>query len=98
MQNFIRFVRKQLCSEKVSFCRHGCHDPPYVPCVGFNEDNFPQRRLAAVARSDPWKVIPAVASPGDECWRRRLPYPVGSDPLNNGRGKDWLRRHVCGED
>ena len=98
MQNFIRFGRKQLCSEKEGFYRHACHDPPHVPRVGFNDERSPPRRSAAVARSDPCKVTPALAFPGDECWRRRLPYPVGSDLWNNGRGKDWLRRDVCGED
>ena len=98
MQNFMHFLNEQFSWEKESFCGHGCHDPPHVPRWGFNEDRSPPRRWTAVARSDPLIVTPALAFPGNACWRRRLPCPVGSDPWNNERGKDWLRRDVCGED
>jgi len=108
MQNFIstfspsksfQFVTEQLSREKESPHRHDCHGPPHAPRVGRHDDRSPPRRLAAVARSDPWKTPPAqVGFSQDATWRRRLPWVVGSDLRNNGRGGDYLRRDRRGED
>ena len=99
MQNFIRFVNEQLIREEESPHRHDCHDPPHTAGMGFLDDRSPPRRLPAVARSDPWKATPAqVGFPGDATWRRRLPWVVGSDGRNTGRGKDCQRRYLHGED
>ena len=57
MQDIISFVNEQLCWEKWSPHRHDCHDPPHEARGEFLDDRSPPRRLAAVARSDPWKVI-----------------------------------------
>jgi hypothetical protein len=68
MQNFIstfsesksfQFVIEQLRREKESIHSHDCHDPPHAAPVGLQDDRSPPRRLAAVARSDPWKTRPA---------------------------------------
>jgi len=108
MQNFIstfspsksfQFVTEQLSREKESPRRHDCHDPPHAPRVGRQDDRSPPRRLAAVARSDPWKTTPAQAGfCQDATRRRRLPWVVGSDRWNTGRGGDYLRRDRRGED
>ena len=82
MQNFISFVNEQLHWEQESPHRHDCHDPPHTAGMGFLDDRSPPRRLPAVARSDLWKATPAqVGFPGDATWRRRLPWVVGSDWL-----------------
>ena len=108
MQNFIgsfspsnsfHFVNEQLYWEEVSPHRHDCHDPPHATRVGFHDAKSPPRRLAAVARSGPWKATPAtVGFPGDATRRRRLPWVVGSDCWNNGGGKDCQWRYLRGED
>ena len=67
MQNSISFVNEQLCWEEQIPHRHDCHDPPHAARVGLHDDKSPPRRLAAVARSDPWKTTPAqVGFPGDQ--------------------------------
>ena len=108
MQNFIstfsqvkwfQFMNEQLSREQGSPHRHDCHGPPHAPRVGLHDDRSPPRRLAAVARSDPWKTTPAqVGFRGDATWRRRLPWVLGSDLWNNSRGEDYLRRDRRGED
>jgi hypothetical protein len=108
MQNFIstfspsksfQFVNEQLSREEESPHRNGCHSPPHAPRVGGHDDRSPPRRLAAVARSDPWKTPPAqVGFYGDATWRRRLPWVVGSDLWNNSRGGDYLLRDRRDED
>jgi hypothetical protein len=108
MQNYItsfsaskssQFVNDQLGWDECSPHRHDCHDPPHGARVGFLDDRPPSRRLAAVARSDPWKVTRAQARfLGDATRRRRLPWVVGSDRWNNSWGKDSPRRYLRGED
>jgi hypothetical protein len=105
MQNFIstfsplqsfQFVNVQLCWEQRSPHCHGCHGPPRIGRYG---DRSPPRRLAAVARSHPWKTLPAqVGFRGDATWRPRLPRVAASDLWNNCRGEDYLRRDRHGED
>ncbi|GEM_PF-432756 len=108
MQNFIstfsssksfQFVNEQICWEQRSPHRHDCHDPPHAVRVGRHDDRSPPRRLAAVVRSDPWKIPPAqVGFRGDATWRRRSPWVVGPDRWNIGRGEDYLPRDRRGED
>jgi hypothetical protein len=94
-----QFVNDQLSREGGSPHCHDCHDPPHAARVGRHDDRSPPRRLAAVARSDPWKTPPAkVGFRGDATRRRRLPWVAGSDRWNTGRGKDYLRRYRRGED
>jgi hypothetical protein len=100
MQNFMRsfspsssfqFVNEQLCWEQESPHRHDCHSPPHAARVGFHDDRSPPRRLAAVARSDPWRTPPAqVGFPGEATRRRRLPWVVGSDLSANNTGEGWF--------
>ena len=108
MQNYItsfsaskssQFVNDQLSWDEGSPHRHDCHDPPHGARVGFLDDRPPPRRLAAVARSDPWKVTRAQAGfPGDATRRRRLLW-VASDCWNTGRGEDYpLRDQPCEDD
>ena len=88
MQNFIstfspsksfQFVNEQLRWERDSIHRHDCHGPPHACRVGLQDDRSPPRRLAAVARSDPWNTPPAqVGFSGDVTRRRRLAWVVGS--------------------
>ncbi len=59
MQNFISFGNEQVKREEESPHRHDCHDPPHAARVRVHDDKSPPRRLAAVARSDPWKATPA---------------------------------------
>ncbi len=83
MQDIISFVNEQLYWEEFSPHRYDCHDPPHAARVGFYDDRSPPRRLAWVARSDPWKTTPAkVGFPGDAIPRRRLRWVVGSDILS----------------
>jgi hypothetical protein len=108
MQNFIsalsqsksfQFVNEPLSRERGSPHHHDCHSPLHAPRVGLHDDRSPSRRLATVARSDPWKTTPAqVGFPGDATRRRRLPWVVGSDLWNNSRGEDYLLRDQRGED
>jgi hypothetical protein len=99
MKHFITFVNEQLRWEQESPHRHDCHGPPHAAGMGFLDDRSPPRRLLAMARSDPWKVIRAQAGfPGDAIRRRRLPRVVGSDRWNTGKGRDCLRRDLHGED
>jgi hypothetical protein len=108
MQNYItsfsaskssQFVNDQLGWDEGSPHRHDCHDPPHGARVGFAGDRSPPRRLAAVARSDPWKVTRAqVGFPGDATRRRRMSRVAVSDRWNSGTGKDCLRRDWRGED
>jgi len=86
-----QFGNEQLCWEQGSPQCHDCHSPPHAARVGFHDDRSPPRRLAVVARSDPWKTTPAqVGFPGDATRRRRLPWVVGSDLWNNSSGGDYL--------
>ena len=95
MQNFIRFVNEQLSWEEDTPHRHDCHDPPHATRVGFHDDSSPPQRLAAVARSNPWKTTPAqVGFPGEPTRKRRLPRVAGSDLWNNSRGKDCQQRYL----
>jgi len=108
MQNFIstfspsksvQFVNEQPCWEQSSPHCHGCHGPPHAPRVGLHDDRSPPRRLAAIARSAPWKTPPSqVGFRGDATRRRRLPWVVGSDLWNNSRGGDYLLRDRRDED
>ena len=99
MQNFISFVNEQLNREDESPHRHDCHDPPHAAGMGFHDDRSPPRRLAAVARSAPWKATPAqVGFPRDASRRQRLPWVVGSTLWNSSRGEDSLVRDHRGED
>ena len=108
MQNYItsfsalkssQFINDRLSWDESSPHRHDCHDPPHGVRVGFLEYRSPPRRLAAVARSDPWKVTRAQARfPGDVTRRRRLSWVAGPDRWNTGTGKDCLRRDRRGED
>jgi hypothetical protein len=111
MQNFITmfspsksfpFLNEQLCWEQRSPHRHDCHGPPHASRVGLHDDRSPPRRLAAVARSDPWKTPPAqVGFRGDATRRRRLGWAASSRrrlvkagvhaDLHVGEG----RRHSC---
>ena len=89
MQNFITFVNEHLSWEEDSPHRHDCHEPPPLAHMGFHDDISPPRRLAAVARSGPWKATPAkVGFPADAPRRRRLSWVVGFHGWNNSRGKD----------
>ena len=110
MQNFMRsfspskwfrFVNEQLWEQRIRHC-HDCHGPPHAPRVGRHDDRSPPRRLAAVARSGPWKATPAqVGFPGDVIQRRRLGWAASSRrqlvkteahaDLHVGEG----RRHSC---
>jgi hypothetical protein len=99
MQNFISFVNEHLSWEEDCPHRHDCHDPPHAADVGFHDDKSPPRRLLGVARSGPWKAMPAqVGFPGDATRRRRSPWVVGSDLWCNNRGEDYLRRDRRGKD
>jgi hypothetical protein len=99
MQNIISFVNEQRSWERASPHRRNCHDPPYAIRMGLYDNKSPPRRLTSVERSDPWQATPAqVVFPGDATWRRRLPWAVGSDGWNTGRGKDCQRRYLRGED
>jgi hypothetical protein len=91
MQNIISLVNEQLCWEEESFHHHDCHDPPQAARVGFSNDKSPPRRLAGVARSDPWRITPAqVYFHEDATRRRRSLWVVGSDRWNNIGGGDYL--------
>ncbi len=100
MQNFIstfsgsksfQFMNEQLCWEQRSIHCDDCHSPPHSLRIGLDDDRPPPRRLAAVARSDPWTAPPAhVGFSGDVIRRRRLPWVVGSDRWDNSRGGDYL--------
>jgi len=108
MQNFIstfspsksfQFVNEQLSREQESPHRRDCHGPPQAARVRRHDDRSPPRRLAAAARSDPWKTPPAqVGFRGDATWRRRSPWVVGSGLWNNSRGGDYLPGDRCGKD
>jgi hypothetical protein len=108
MQNYItafsaskssQIVNDRLSWDESSPDRHDCHDPPHEARGGFLEGRSPPRRLAGVARSDPWKVTRAQARfPGDVTRRRRLSWVAGPDRWNTGTGKDCLRRDQRGED
>ena len=99
MQDFISLVDEQLYWEEVSPHRHDCHDPPQAARVGFQDDKYPPRRLAAVARLEHWKSTPTmVGFPGDAMRRRRSPWVAESDLRNDSRGKDCLRRDWHGGD
>jgi hypothetical protein len=97
MQNYIKsfsaskssqIVNDRLGWDEGSPHRHDCHDPPHGARVRFLDDRPPPRRLAAVARSDPWKVTRAqVGFPGDATRRRRLFWVAGPDRWNTGRGQ-----------
>ena len=90
---WFQFVNEQLSREQESPRRIDCHGPPHAPRVGRHDDRSPPRRLAAVARSDPWKTPPAqVGFYGDATRRRTLPWVVGLDVWNNSRGEDYLPR------
>ena len=94
-----QFVNEQLSREQESPHCHDCHEPPHAPRVGRHDDRSPPRRLAAAARSDPWKTPPAqVGFCQDATRRRRLPWVAGSDLWNNSRGEDYLLRDGRGED
>ena len=100
MQNFIstfsrsksfQFVNEQLCWEQRSPHRHDCHGPPHAARVGFHDDRSPPRRLAAVARSDPWKTPPAqVGFSGGRNSEAKIALGVGSDLSANNTGEGWL--------
>jgi hypothetical protein len=108
MQNFVstfspskslRFVNEHFSRKQQHPHRLDCHSPPHASRVGLHDDRSPPRRLAAVARSDPWKTPPAqVGFRGDATRRRSLPWVVGSDRWNTGRGEDYLRRDMPDED
>jgi len=106
MNNFIgspsrpfQFANRQICREEASPYFHDYHDPPDLARRGFHDAKSPPRRLAEVARSDPWRTPPAgVVFPRDATRRERLPWVVGFDFWNNSRGKDCLRRGLRGED
>src|SRR5664279_645108 len=84
MHLFISSMDEQLYLEEITPHRHDCRDPPHAAGVGFHDDKFPPRRLAGVARSDPWRSTPAqVGFSGDAMRRRRLPWVVESDHRNN---------------
>src|ERR1017187_2421019 len=106
MQDFIstfaspfQFVNVQLYREEVSPHRHDCHDPPHAVGVGFRDHKSPPRRLARVARLQPWKsTLTTVGFPVDATRRGRLHWDVWSDRWNTGMDEDYLRRDGRGED
>jgi hypothetical protein len=48
------FANEQRCWEPRSIHCRDCHSPPHALRIGLDDDRPPPRRLAAVARSDPW--------------------------------------------
>ena len=92
------FVNDQLCWEEHSPHPFDCHDPPRTSRTGLHDDKSPPRS-AGVARSDPWRTIPAqVGFIGCALGRRRSSWVVGLDCWNNSRGKDYQQRYLRGED
>ena len=108
MQNYItsfsvskssQFVNDQLGWDEGSPHRHDCHDPPHGARVGFLDDRSPPRRLAGVARSDPWKVTKLRRdSRGMELGGEDCPGLQGQTAGTRGGGRDCLRRDRRGED
>ena len=89
MQDIISFVNEHLCGEEDYPHHFDWHDPQHAARVGFFNDESPPRRLAGVAKSAPWKAIPAqVGLPGDATQRRRSTWIVGSDRWNHSTGED----------
>jgi hypothetical protein len=87
MQNFIGFVNEQRCWEDSPHC-HDCHDPPHEARGGFVEDISPPRRLAGVARSDPWKVTRAqLGFPGGGNLEAKIILGCRARPLEHGDGQ-----------
>ena len=108
MQNYItsfsaskssQFVNDRLTWDEGRPHRHDCHDPPHGVRVGFIEDRPPPRRLARVARSDPWKVTGAqVDSGGMQLGGEDYSWLQGQTAGTRRGGKDCPRRDLHGED
>ena len=95
-----QIVNDRLGWDEGSPHRHDCHDPPHGARVGFLDDRPPPRRLAAVARSDPWKVTRAQAGfpGGTQLGGEDYSGLPGQTAGTRGGGKDCLLRDRRGED
>ncbi len=95
MQNFMRLfspsklfqlVNGQLSREEESPHPHDCHDPPHAARGGLHDDRSPPRRLAAVARSAPWRTLPArVGFAGGRNSDAKIALGCGVGPLSEQR-------------